>query len=55
MTFIYLATLSLSCSMQTCKLLVVACGIWLSGQGWNLGPGHQECRVLATGPPGNSQ
>ena len=33
-------------------VLVVACGIY--NQGWNPGPLHWECRVLAGGPPGKS-
>ena len=35
-----------------CWVLVVACGIY--NQGWNPGPLHWECRVLAGGPPGKS-
>ena len=37
-----------------CWVLVVACGVELADQGWNLSPVHWECRVLATGPPGKS-
>ena len=31
----------------SCKLLVVACGIWFSDQGSNLVPLHWECRLLS--------
>ena len=33
---------------------MAACGIYFPDQGSNLGPLHWECRVLATGPPGQS-
>ena len=36
------------------RILVAACGIQLPDQGLNLGLQHQECRVLATEPPGKS-
>ena len=48
--FIYLVVPGPSCGMR--DLWVVACGIyWFLDPGWNPGPLHQECRVLATGPP----
>ena len=37
------------------ELLVAACGIQLADQGFNQGPLHWECGVLAIGPPGKSQ
>ena len=62
--FTYLAAPGLSCGTQdlpsslrcvgslvvACRPLVVACGIWLPGQGLNLGPLYWEGEVLATGP-----
>ena len=36
------------------ELLIVACWVWFSNQGSNLGPLLWELRVLATGPPGKS-
>ena len=36
-----------------CELLVAACGILFSDQGWNPGPLDWEHGVLATGPPGS--
>ena len=41
-------------SVSAGKLLVAACGIYFPDQGWNPGPLHWKCRVLATGPPGKS-
>ena len=38
--------------LQPVGPLVVACGIQLPDQGWNLGPLHWEQGVSATGPPG---
>ena len=29
-------------------------GFWFPDQGWNLHPLQWKCRVLTTGPPGNS-
>lgn len=43
--FIYLAALSLSCSMRT-----LSCGLWDRTQG----PVHWEHEILVTGPPGKS-
>ena len=40
--------------VAACKLLVAACGILFPIWGWNLGPLHQGCGVLGTGPPGKS-
>ena len=37
-----------------CWVLVVACGVEPADQGWNPSPLHWECRVLATGAPGQS-
>ena len=37
-----------------CWVLVVACGVEVTDQGWNPSPLHWEYRVLATGPPGKS-
>ena len=34
------------------RLFVVVCGIQFPDQGWNLGPLHWECHVLAAGLPG---
>ena len=57
--FIYLDFLGLSLQhmgsyVAACELLVAARGIWFPDQGLNLGPQHEEHRVLATGPPGKS-
>ena len=41
-------------SVAACDFLVAAYGIYFSDQAWNPGPLHQECVVLATGPPGKS-
>ena len=56
---IYLTVPGLSRNMQglllaAWELLVTAHGIQFLDQGSNLGPLHQERRVLATGPPGKS-
>ena len=55
--FIYLPAPGLGCSMLDIELRhanfqLQACQIQFPDQGWNLGPLHQEHRVLATGPPG---
>ena len=57
--FTYLAVPGLRCGTQVgslvaCALSVAACGLQSSDQRLNPGPLHQECRVLATGPPGKS-
>ena len=36
------------------ELFIVACRIQFPDEGFNLGPLHWECRVLATGPSGKS-
>ena len=41
-------------SVAAYQLLVAACGIQFPNQMLKRGPLHQECGVLATGPPGKS-
>jgi len=36
------------------QVLVVSCGVQFPDQGLNPGPLHEECGILATGPPGKS-
>ena len=52
LTFISLAVLGLK--LQTCELLVAACGNQFPDQGWNPGPLPWGLRVLVTGPLGKS-
>lgn len=50
---IHLAPLGLSYGMWNLLVTSWTCGIDFSDQGYNQGPHHCGCGVLASGPPGS--